>query len=114
MGRTTRLLAAPVATLVLGLAACSDPAGVEAALERGSPGIGFDDLRYSPTLGRVLAPGGRAGVLALIDPDTLAVSTIAGFSGSPEYAGGHDQGATSVDEGGGMLFVTDRDAGLLS
>jgi DNA-binding beta-propeller fold protein YncE len=77
-------------------------------LPKGSPGIGFDDLRYSPALHRVLAPGGRSGSLALIDPDTLEVTAVSGFSAGKDYDGGHDFGATSVDEGRGLLFVTDR------
>jgi DNA-binding beta-propeller fold protein YncE len=72
------------------------------------PGIGFDDLRYSTSLHRVLVPSGRAGELALIDPDSSAVTTIGGFSTSTSYDGSHDFGATSVDEGRGLLFVTDR------
>jgi hypothetical protein len=91
------------------LAACaSSPDGVAVTLPNGAPGIGFDDLRYSATLHRVLAPGGRSGNLDLIDPDSLAVTPIAGFSATGEYTGGHDDGATSVDEGLGVLFVTDR------
>ena len=34
--------------------------------------------------------------------------TIPGFSAKPDYSGGHDDGPTSVDEGRGFLFVTDR------
>jgi len=44
----------------------------------------------------------------LVDPDTLSVTSIAGFSVTDNYSGGHDDGATSVDEGGGTLYVTDR------
>jgi hypothetical protein len=82
--------------------------GVPIALPDGAPGIGFDDLRFSPTLHRVLAPAGRTGNLALVEPNTLAVTTAGGFSKGREYDGGHDFGATSVDEGRGLLFVTDR------
>src|ERR1019366_399675 len=42
-------------------------------LPGGAPGIGFDDLRYAPVLGQILAPGGRTGNLDLVDPGTLAV-----------------------------------------
>jgi hypothetical protein len=35
-------------------------------LPAGKPGIGFDDLQYSPRLKKVLAPGGRRGKLYLI------------------------------------------------
>jgi hypothetical protein len=92
--------------LVASCAASS--AGVPVDLPGGGAGIGFDDLRYSSSLHRVLAPAGRAGTLALVDPDSLAVSTVSGFSTTGSYDGTHDFGATSVDEGGGLLFVTDR------
>jgi DNA-binding beta-propeller fold protein YncE len=93
----------------LALVACkSTPSGTPIDLPNSSPGIGFDDLRFASGLRRVLAPGGRSGVLYLIDPDSRAVTTIGGFSTSSTYGGGHDFGATSVDEGNGHLFVTDR------
>src|SRR5205823_4203113 len=64
-------------------------------------------LRYSKTWG-VMAPGGRSGYLDLIDPKTRNVTGIEGFAADPLYFGGHGQGPTSVDEGAGWLFVTDR------
>lgn len=102
--------------MVLGLlgACASDGEGVRVELPGGEPGIGFDDLRWSPSLGRVIAPGGRAGKVYLIDPDTRAVTAIGGFAELPDYAGGHDDGATSADEGRGLLFVTDRTTKSLS
>jgi DNA-binding beta-propeller fold protein YncE len=51
--------------------------------------------------------------LDLIDPDTLAVTSIPGFGAVADYSGGHDDGPTSVDEGNGLLFVTDRTTGKL-
>jgi len=36
------------------------------------------------------------------------VTAIGGFSMEPLHFAGHDQGATSVSEGAGLLFVTDR------
>jgi DNA-binding beta-propeller fold protein YncE len=83
-------------------------AGDHVGLPSSSPGIGFDDLRYSSTLHRVLVPAGRSGRLDLIDPDRMTVTEIAGFSATPEFSGGHDDGPTSVDEAQGFLFVTDR------
>src|SRR3954453_15095404 len=95
--------------VLLALGACSsDPDGTSVPLPDGSPGIGFDDLRWSPTLGRVLAPGGRSGALDLVAADTGEVTAITGFSKDADYSDGHDFGATSVDEGEGFLFVTDR------
>lgn len=90
------------------------PSGVAVPVPDGAPGVGFDDLRYSPSLHRVLVPAARSGNLVLVDPDTLAVSTVSGFSKSAKYDGGHDFGVTSVDEGRGLLFVTDRTSGRVS
>jgi DNA-binding beta-propeller fold protein YncE len=82
--------------------------GEHVDLPGAAPGIGFDDLRYSSALHRVLVPGGRSGRLDLIDPDRLTVTEVGGFSATPDFGGGHDDGPTSVDEGKGFLFVTDR------
>jgi DNA-binding beta-propeller fold protein YncE len=38
----------------------------------------------------------------------MTVTEIAGFSATPDFSGGHDDGPTSVDEAKGFLFVTDR------
>jgi len=79
-------------------------------LPGGAPGIGFDDLRYAPVLGQILAPGGRTGNLDLVDPGTLAVKAIGGFSTSATFtAGAHDSGCTSADEGVGVLFAIDHE-----
>jgi hypothetical protein len=83
-------------------------------LPDGTPGIGFDDLRYAPILGRILAPGGRSGNLDLVDPATLAVTPAAGFSVSSTFtSGAHDSGCTSADEGGGRLFAIDHETQTL-
>jgi DNA-binding beta-propeller fold protein YncE len=91
------------------LLACGSEAGL--VVPNGESGVGFDDLRYSTHLHRVLAPSGRAGVIALVDPDSGTTSRVNGFSTSGSYDGGHDFGVTSVDEGGGFLFATDRTSG---
>jgi hypothetical protein len=111
MRSSTRLLA--VALLLFPLAAASParanpPVATPVPLPGGAPGIGFDDLQFSKQLGKVLVPAARSGRLDLVDPVTLAVTPIAGFSAEASYDGGHDFGATSVDEGAGLLFVTDR------
>ena len=93
------------------LAACrpDTPADlVSVPLPDGEAGIGFDDLQYSLELARVIAPGGRSGHVALIDPATRKVTTVDGFSTGIFWAGGHDEGATSADFGNDNLFVTDR------
>src|SRR5262245_51230915 len=97
------------------IAGCGDSSdGTEVTLPGGESGIGFDDLRYSSALHRVLAPGGGTGKLYLVDPDSMAVETIDGFGKTPDYSGGHDDGPTSVDEAHGRLFVTDRTTRKLS
>lgn len=78
------------------------------AIPGGEGGIGFDDLRFSRRLNRVLVPAGRTGNLALVDPSTGKVEVIAGFGKKESFAGGHGDGTTSVDEGDGLLFAIDR------
>jgi streptogramin lyase len=58
----------------------------------------FDDILYSAELGQVIAiPQGR-GVLHLVDPDSLAVTSFAGFP----------TGIASADASNGRIFVLDR------
>src|SRR5512140_1645636 len=76
----------------------------------GAPGVGFDDLRFSPRLG-VLAPAARTGTIAIVDPRALTVRTIAGFARAPRFDGGHDFGVTSVDDTGRFLLAVDRTTG---
>jgi hypothetical protein len=79
-------------------------------LPDGAPGIGFDDLRYAPVIKKVLAPGGRSGNLDLVDPDTLAVTAIGGFTASSTFTvGSHTSGSTSADEGVGTIFAIDHE-----
>jgi hypothetical protein len=70
--------------------------------------IGFDDLRHSSELRRLLVPGGRSGRLYLVDPETNAVEAISGFSASAEAAPGHSEGTTSAESGDGLIFASDR------
>lgn len=67
---------------------------------------GYDDLRYSPQLGKVLAvPSGTARVY-LIDPDSMAVSMAAVPGGSESV----DASATTVyvlDRGGDQIVTID-------
>ncbi|HEY8077617.1 MAG TPA: hypothetical protein VIF62_26000 [Labilithrix sp.] len=100
--------------MLVALAACSSPDGELVTLPDASPGIGFDDMRWSASLARILVPAGRAGALDLVDPDTRAVTAIGGFSKTSDFSGGHDDGPTSVDEGRGLLFVSDRTSQTLS
>src|SRR5713101_921113 len=84
------------------------------ALPGGEGGIGFDDLGFSASLRKVLVPAGRTGTLDLVDPETRELVSIRGFARSSTFRGGHSEGITSVDEGGGFLFVTDRTAQWLN
>jgi hypothetical protein len=94
--------------LAAGTAKAPAAAPVAIALPGGEAGIGFDDLQFSGTMGKVLAPGGRTGKLYLVEASSGAVTSIPGFSTVKEFSGGHDDGITSVAEGAGLLFVTDR------
>jgi len=87
---------------------CEQPASKTVPLPEGSGGIGFDDIQYSSVMKKVLVPSGRTGMLNLVDPESFAVTSIGGFSSAKDYKGGHGEGITSVAEGEGVLFVTDR------
>ena len=76
-------------------------------LPGGDNGIGFDDLSFSPKLG-VLAPAGGTGNLDLVDPKSQQIVAIGGFSKTDAFGGGHGQGTTSADVGGGYVFASDR------
>ncbi len=93
---------------LLGISAIWAAPPVEISLPGGEAGIGFDDLGYSPSLGKVLAPAGRTGSLDLIDPSSKKVTVIGGFQAQGKFGGGRGEGTTSVDEGDGYLFATDR------
>jgi outer membrane protein assembly factor BamB len=69
-------------------------------------GYSFDDLRYSRALHAMMVPGGYSGNIYLVDPDTLAVTSIGGFTKGTMASG--TLGASTVDEGMGYLFVGDR------
>jgi hypothetical protein len=79
-------------------------------LPGGAGGIGFDDLIFAPSLGRVLVPAGRTGDLDTIDPATRQVVAIHGFSAQGTFVQGHGEGTTSADVGRGRIFAIDRTA----
>jgi hypothetical protein len=75
------------------------------------PGIGFDDLTYSPELKKLIVPAGRTGSVDLIDPKTLEVTVISGFTASTMFTlGKHRTGPTSADYGAGKIFAIDNDS----
>ena len=103
------LLVVLAATAAIATAKPAIAPPIKLALPGGDGGIGFDDLMYSPALQRVLAPAGRTGKLDLIDPKTQKVDSIGGFSTETDkFAGGHGEGTTSADAGGGYIFASDR------
>lgn len=79
-------------------------------LPGGDGGIGFDDLKFSSGLNRVLVPSGRTGRLNLVAPHPVAhlVESISGFSAEPAGSRGHGKGTTSADSGRGWVFASDR------
>src|SRR3954447_16792478 len=107
MSRMSRI--AGMALLIAASAACAQPfRGESVAIAYDQKGIGFDDLRYSAELHRVLVPAGRTGTLVLIDRSNRQKVVIAGLSTEKTYGGGHGEGTTSVDEGDGALYAIDR------
>ena len=82
-------------------------------LPAGSPGIGFEDLTFSATLGRLVVPAGRSGDLDLMDPSTEIVSSVGGFSTAQAYDGKSDVGLVSADEGNGTIYAVDVTASML-
>jgi len=108
LATTPRVL--PTSTIALTTApqSATTPSVVALNPPEGSGGIGFDDLRFDPTLGKLLVPAGRTGKVDLVDPSTQAVTPIAGFSSQQDFKGGHDDGPTSADAGRGLIFATDR------
>jgi hypothetical protein len=110
--RPARHLRTSIVVIFLGLAsvlAAGDPT-TSLEIPGGQGGIGFDDLRFAPSLNVLLVPAGRTGALDLVDPATRAVAVIGGFNKSDKFGGGHGEGTTSADEGTGLLFATDRDS----
>jgi hypothetical protein len=98
-----------------GCGASDPPPKVTAlALPGGMAGIGLDDLRYSKRMASILVPAGRTGSVDLIDAGTHVIRAIGGFSAEETFDGGHDFGATSVEEVAGVLYVTDRTSEQLS
>jgi DNA-binding beta-propeller fold protein YncE len=100
-----------MALLLAASAACAQPFRGEAiAIADDKKGIGFDDLRYSPSLHRLLVPAGRTGEIVLIDPSNHQRTVLQGLSKEKTYGGGHGEGTTSVDEGEGSLYAIDRNS----
>lgn len=107
----TRLLANLAVGLIAGATiARAQPVPASIPIPDGEAGVGFDDLRYSTALGRLLVPAGRTGSIVLVQPGDWRTTQIGGFSVRKDFGGGHDDGVTSADEGRGFIFATDRSA----
>jgi hypothetical protein len=91
-----------------------DAGSTPVVLPGGAGGIGFDDLRYSETLSRLLVPAGRSGSLDLVDPASEQVTAIGGFSSTSSYTGADSFGVTSADEANGVVYATDRTSSKLA
>jgi hypothetical protein len=83
---------------------------IEFPIIGGKGGIGFDDMGYSTDARRVMAPAGRIGAIALIDPFSLKFNWIPGFTRSAKPGLGHDDSVTSASSGPGFMLATDRTA----
>ena len=74
----------------------------------GQAGIGLDDINFSKDIHKILVPAGHTGKLYLIDPSNFAMTTIQGFTSSPEKIKGQEVGISSADSGEGFVFVADH------
>jgi hypothetical protein len=99
------------------LAACGpfvlNPAALQTVAIRFSPappeGIGFDDIVYSPELGKLIVPLDGTGRIALLDPKTLDVQYIDGFSKIDPTTNGQG-GSTSATVAHGLIYALDNSA----
>ena len=96
-----------IAVVLFAGAAFGAAPGRRIPLPKGTGGVGLDDMKFAPGLGAVVVPGGRTGMIDLVDPKTGAITSIGGFSTSAAGTD-HGDGTTSADEGDGFLFATDR------
>src|SRR5258705_7742927 len=86
-----------VSVSLIASVACGQPfSGETIDIAKDKKGIGFDDLRYSSSLHRVLIPAGRTGTIVLIDPANHHTNSITGLSTEQSYGRGHRGRATSV------------------
>jgi len=91
-----------------------DAGAAPVPLPGGTGGIGFDDLRFSPTLSMLLVPAGRTGNLDLVDPSSEGISSVGGFSSAATYSGNDSFGVTSADEGNALVYAVDRTSNTLA
>ncbi|HEY1697214.1 MAG TPA: hypothetical protein VGG39_33870 [Polyangiaceae bacterium] len=97
-----------------GPAPAVDAGAAPLAVPGGTAGIGFDDLRFSGTLSRILVPAGRTGDLDLLDPSSEIIASVGGFSTSDTFSGDDTFGVTSADEGNAIVYAVDRTSKTLA
>jgi hypothetical protein len=91
-----------------------DAGAAPVAIPGGTAGVGFDDLRFSGTLSRILVPAGRTGDLDLLDPSSEIIASAGGFSTSDTFSGDDTFGVTSADEGNAIVYAVDRTSKTLA
>ena len=94
-------------------AAAAQPTPPVIPIPGGESGVGFDDLRFSSSLGRVIVPAGGTASIVLVEPRYWKLTQIGGLGAQEAFGGGHGEGVTSADEGRGFLFAADHGAGRL-
>jgi DNA-binding beta-propeller fold protein YncE len=72
------------------------------ALPGAQPGLALDDLLFARSLRMLVVPGAQTRSLYFVAHDD-SVTRLSPFAPASD-----GEGVTSVDEGGGMLFATDR------
>ncbi len=74
----------------------------------GEHGIGFDDIGYFPSLGKVSIPAGQTGNLVLLDPASGKVAASYRVTAPAISMHGHEQGTSSATYGDGYIFASDH------
>ena len=104
--------AAIVAAVLLAASAAraAAPRRVAIPLSGGGSAVAFHDLVFAPRLGRMLASGGRAGRIFLVDVSSRGVENVAGFAEGISADGAAD-GALAVDRASMTLVLADPRTG---
>ena len=74
----------------------------------GEDGINFDELAFSTDSHKILVPAGQRGMLYLINPQSLEMTSIGGFSSHDSFQFWNDTGIYSADEEQGFIFIPDH------
>jgi DNA-binding beta-propeller fold protein YncE len=71
-------------------------------------------IAYVPQLDRLLVPGGRTGNLYVVEPNTLNVALITGFTSSKYWDQRRGAGPIDAAFGGGYVFANDTGANTIN